>query len=119
MLLQPAAQRLVDRMAPLEQLLIHLLSELDGVAAVAQHRRPVRQHGRLGGGAGKAGEPCDPFGIPGQILAAMLVGTHQHEPVRAALAQHGAEPGQPLASIDWAVRPRPQGRAAFAQCGDE
>ena len=89
-LLEPFAQWLVDRVPAFEQLVVDLLGELDRVAAVAQHRCPLRQHGRLGGGAGEAGEPGHALGIAGQILAAMLVGPHQHESVDAALAQQGA-----------------------------
>ncbi len=91
-LLEPGAQGLLDHVPPLEQRRVDLLRDLHGVAPVAEHGGRVHGHRGLGGRAGEAGEPGHPLGIARQVLAAVLVGAHQHERVDAALAQ-GARAG--------------------------
>jgi hypothetical protein len=94
MLLEPAAQGAVDQVTALEQVGVDFLGELDGIAPIAQHRRSVHEHGRLCCRAGEAGQPCDPLGRTWQILAAVLVGAHQHEAIDTALAKDVAQPAE-------------------------
>ena len=60
---------------------IHLGPDLHRIAAVGEHRRPVRHHHARPGRAGKAAQPCQPVVGGRQIFVLMLVLMRDQQPV--------------------------------------
>ena len=75
----------------LEHGTVHLLADLQRVAAVDEDRRLVGEHDGRAGRAGEAGQPGEPLGRFRHIFALVLVGARHDEAVERQLLQLGAE----------------------------
>ena len=86
----PLRGRGVDGGHALPHVGVRLRAQLQGVAPVGEHGRPLPpDHGRAGR-AGEPGQPGQPLAIGRQVLALELVGMGDEEPVHLLAAHQGA-----------------------------
>jgi len=92
---EPILGLLVDQMQPLPQRVIRLLFQLQRIPSVGPHGRPVCQHNRQPGAAGKAGYKRQSFRRFRDIFAQMFVGPRNHKPIQPLRRHSRAQSCQP------------------------
>ncbi len=92
---QPFGERLLRHMLDAENIGVGLLARLQGIAAVCEQHRAIRENQRIAGRAGEAGEPGESFLGCGQIFALMAVGMRHQESVESAPLQFRAQRRHP------------------------
>ena len=95
MLRQPGFRRRIDQRLDAPGLGVDLFCRLQRIAAIDEHGGRLRQHDRLAGGTGKAGQPGQPLVRRRDIFVLLLVGAGNHESGQIAPRQFLAEGRQP------------------------
>jgi len=83
----------------LEQTCVGLGGELQGVAAVGEHRGSLGEHDGQTGAAGEPGEPAEAFGARRDVFAEVLVGARDEEAVEVLDAHGATHSGQALVGL--------------------
>ena len=82
---------------------IDLLARLQGVTAVHEHRRLMRQHNCLSRRTGETGQPGQPFFRWGDIFVLLLIRAGNHESAQVSPRQFLTKRGQPRGQCDTAL----------------
>lgn len=93
---QPFDRWIVAAVPAFEQVAIHLLLKLQGVAAIAPHRSRIAQHDGETGRAGESGQPGQSLGAQGDVFALVFIGEWNDEAGEVLPGQFRPQVAQPL-----------------------
>ena len=120
MVRQPGRQRFGRDRAIFEQRAIDLFAHLHGIAPVDKDRGPIGQDRGGSGRAAEPGQPGQPLGIAADIFAHVLVRDRDHEAIKPARGQFGAQRGQTIGmgAVGMGLHGGVGGSERFGHAGD-